>query len=55
MKTTTTAANKTQATKHMVSADVESNLLSKGKKKIPTTGGYTADKATIFSPASRGI
>lgn len=46
MKAAKNIANKKRATKHM---------LSKGKKKMPTTGGYPADKVTIFSPASRGI
>lgn len=53
MKTNSIIKN-TQTTKRKVPAGVTSNLLSKGKMKMPTTGGY-AGKAKIFSPSSRGI
>lgn len=53
MKTNSTV-KKIQATKRKVPAGVTSNLLSTGRKKMPTTGGYSG-RAKIFSPSSRGI
>lgn len=48
------ASKNIQTTQRRVPAGMESNLLSKKKNKLPTTGGYSK-KTKIFSPASRGI
>lgn len=48
-------SEKVQTSKRRIPAGARSDLLSKGKKKMPTTGGYAVGKATIFSPSSRGI